>query len=58
MKTRLESIRYSQERYGYILMDKLRPPLQQGAMLLKSSSVPQEFDNLFCEVGIYGVYVR
>jgi hypothetical protein len=58
MKTRLESIRYSQEREGYILMDKICPPTQKGAILPIGTEEPLIFDNLFCEVGIFGVYVR
>ena len=58
IRTLLASIESSEERENYILMDRIRPPTQHGVILRKSSDEPFVYDNLFTEVGIYGVYVR
>ena len=53
----LEEVGGSAEREGYILMDRLHPPLQPS-FFLDSQTEQITAADLVCELGVYGLYVR
>ncbi|CAK9825551.1 Glutathione synthetase [Anthophora retusa] len=59
IRTRLESMRNSKERTAWILMDRLRPPVQKN-YIVRAHKYPLKDDHLrfsdvISELGIYGV---
>lgn len=61
IKTWLSSMKESQERTAWILMDRLYPPLQKNYFLRAAEESPLENDinlsDVITELGIYGVIV-
>lgn len=62
IKTRLDSMKDSQERTAWILMDRIYPALQTNH-LIRAAEEPSSGDNIVdlsdvvAELGIYGVIV-
>lgn len=61
IKTWLNSMKNSQERTAWILMDRIYPPLQKNYLIraAKESSLKDDTDlsDVITELGIYGVII-
>ncbi|XP_072385880.1 glutathione synthetase-like [Diabrotica undecimpunctata] len=57
IKELLLKIKDTKERTGYILMERIFPPLSLGYMILPGAPNPPPLVNLVSEIGIYGVLI-
>ena len=53
----LSSLKGSEERESYILMELIQPPAQPN-MMLNGVNLTAQFCHMTSERGIYGIYVR
>lgn len=51
----LEAMKNSKERTAWILMDRIRPPLQENYLLRPNNTDEPKLQDLVSELGIFGV---
>lgn len=60
IRTWLNSMKKSQERTAWILMDRIYPPLQKNYLIRAAEESPEDnidLSDVITELGIYGVIV-
>lgn len=55
VRLKLESMKNTKERTAWILMDRIRPPLQGNYLVRPGDSGRLEVQNVISELGVYGV---
>lgn len=53
----LESVKHTQDRAAWILMDKIHPPIHKGYMIRPENNMHLQPQELVSELGIFGIII-